>query len=158
MLRRKGTKIGQEGQAMVETALMILVVLLLLMGIIELGFLFFAYVRVTNATREGARAGSLWLVDRKADSGYYDPTLCETVRTAAQSEFDELADGDITIAVVGQDPVECAAESVTPEAGQPITVTVGYDYELPVISGLPIIGNIIASPYPVSRAVVMRFQ
>jgi Flp pilus assembly protein TadG len=143
---------------MVETALMILVVLLLLMGIIEFGFLFFAYVRVSNATREGARAGSLWLVDRKADGGYYDPTLCETVRTAVQSEFDKVANGDITIAVVGQDPVDCEPESVTPEAGQPITVTVTYGYELPVVSSLPIIGNVVASPFPVSRAVAMRFQ
>jgi Flp pilus assembly protein TadG len=137
---------------------MIMVVLLLLMGIIEFGFLFFAYVRVSNATREGARAGSLWLVDRRADSGYYDPTLCETVRAAVRSEFDEIADGDITIAVVGQDPVNCTAESVTPEAGQPITVTASYDYELPVVSGLPFIRDVIASPYPVSRAVAMRFQ
>jgi len=152
-------KIGQEGQAMVETVLMIMVVLLLLMGIIEFGFLFFAYVRVSNATREGARAGSLWLVDRKADGGYYDPTLCESVRAAVQSEFDEIADGDITIAVVGQDPVTCGeSEAVTTEAGQPITVTVTYGYELPVVSSLPIIGDVVASPYPVSRAVTMRFQ
>jgi Flp pilus assembly protein TadG len=136
--------VGQEGQAMVETVLMIMVVLLLLMGIIEFGFLFFAYVRVSNATREGARAGSLWLVDRKADGGYY--------------ECDKVADCDITIAVVGQDPVDCEPESVTPEAGQPITVTVTYGYELPVVSSLPIIGNVVASPFPVSRAVAMRFQ
>jgi Flp pilus assembly protein TadG len=132
MPRRKATT-GQQGQAMVETALMIMAVLLLLMGIIEFGFLFFAYVRVSNATREGARAGSLWLVD-------------------------QVTDDDIAIAVVGQDPVNCASESVTPEAGQPITVTVTYGYELPVVSGLPIMRDIITSPYPVSRAVSMRFQ
>jgi Flp pilus assembly protein TadG len=157
MPRRKATT-GQQGQAMVETALMIMAVLLLLMGIIEFGFLFFAYVRVSNATREGARAGSLWLVDRKSDGGYYAPTLCDTVRAATQSEFDQVTDDDIAIAVVGQDPVNCASESVTPEAGQPITVTVTYGYELPVVSGLPIMRDIITSPYPVSRAVSMRFQ
>jgi len=154
---RRG-KIGQQGQAMVETALMITVVLLLLMGIIEFGFLFFAYVRVSNAAREGARAGSLWMVDRKADGGYYDPTLCYTVRTAVQYEFDQVADDDITIAVVGQDPVICDDDSLTTEAGEGITVTVTYDYDLPVVTGLPIIRDIIASPYPVSRAVSMRFQ
>jgi len=143
---------------MVETALMIMVVLLLLLGIIEFGFLFFAYVRVSNSAREGARAGSLWLVDRTADGGYYEPTLCYTVRTAVQSEFDQVADNDISIGVVGQDPVNCTSESVSPEAGQPITVTVTYGYQLPVVSSLPIIGQVIASPYPVSRAVAMRFQ
>jgi Flp pilus assembly protein TadG len=158
MARRGIGKGKEEGQAMVETALIIMVVLLLLMGIIEFGFLFFAYVRVSNSAREGARAGSLWLVDRKADDGYYEPTLCGAVSTAVQSEFDQVAEDDITIAVMGQDPVNCTSESVSPEAGQPITVTVTYDYELPVVSNLPVIGQIIASPYPVSRAVAMRFQ
>jgi Flp pilus assembly protein TadG len=158
MTWHKLRKAEEEGQAMVETALIIMVVLLLLMGIIEFGLLFFTYVRVSNSARVGARAGSLWLMDRKADDGYYDPTLCYAVRTAVKSEFSQVADEDISIAVVGQDPVNCAAESVAPEAGQPITVTVIYDYELPVVSGLPIIKNVIASPYRVSRAVAMRFQ
>jgi Flp pilus assembly protein TadG len=158
MSRHRKVKSGQEGQAIVETALIITVVLLLLMGIIEFGLLFFTYVRVSNAAREGARAGSLWLVDRKADDGYYDPTLCGEVRAAVKSELDQAADSDITIAVVGQDPVDCAAESVNPEAGQAITVTVTYSYELPVVAGLPIIRDVIASPYPLSRAVAMLFE
>jgi Flp pilus assembly protein TadG len=156
--RGSAPKAKEEGQAMVETALIIMVVLLLLMGIVEFGFLFFAYVRVSNSARVGARAGSLWLVDREADDGYYDPTLCYAVRTAIKSEFDQVADEDITIGVVGQDPVDCTSEAVTPEAGQPITVTVTYDYELPVVSSLPVIGEVVGSPYPVSRTVVMRFQ
>jgi Flp pilus assembly protein TadG len=158
LTRRRVRKADQDGQAMVETALIIMVVLLLMMGIIEFGFLFFAYVRVSNSAREGARAGSLWLVDREADAGYYTPTLCDAVRTAVKSEFDQVADSEITVAVVGQDPVICSPESVTPEAGQPITVTVTYDFELPVVTSLPIIGDLIPSPYPVSRAVAMRFQ
>lgn len=159
MTGRSAAKAQEQGQAMVETVLVMMMVLLLLMGIIEFGFLFFAYVRVSNAAREGARAGSLWLVDRKAGGGYYDPTLCSTVRTAVQSEFDQVADGDVTIAVVGQDPVSCGeSEAVSPVAGQPITVTVTYPYALPVVSGLPIIGDVVPSPYPVSRTVAMRFQ
>ncbi len=62
MLPRTANRKGQEGQALVETTLMLMVTLLLLMGIIQFGFLFYAYVRVSNATREGARAGSLWLM------------------------------------------------------------------------------------------------
>jgi Flp pilus assembly protein TadG len=148
----------QQGQAMVETALMIMVVLLLLMGIIQFGFIFYAYVRVSNATREGARAGSLWLVDRRPDKGYYVPTLCNTVHEAVWSEFGDIEESEIAIGVVAEDPVSCAAESVGPEAGQPITVTVSYEFELPVVTALPIIRDVIASPFPVSRSVVMRFQ
>lgn len=158
MLWRARKKNRQQGQAMVETALMMLVILLLLMGIIQFGFIFYAYVRVSNSAREGARAGSLWLVDREVDDGYYAPILCDRVLSAAQSEVSAIEPGDITIAVVGQDPVNCVAESVDPQAGEPITVTLNYDYELPVVAAVPIIRDIISSPYPVSRTVVMRFQ
>ena len=143
---------------MVETALMILVVLLLLMGIIEFGFIFYAYVRVSNGAREGARAGSLWLRRR-------EPNLCATVSRAVQSEFGAVQVDDITLELVDNttitlqgDPVECNPEPVDPEMGQPITVTVAYDFELPVVTALPIIRDIIQSPFPVSRSVVMRFQ
>jgi len=157
MLWRSRRKRGQEGQALVETTFMILAVLLLLMGIIEFGFLFFAYVRVSNATREGARAGSLWLLHRNFDkpTGYYDPILCDTVQDAVRSEVSAIQ--YITITLDGVD-IGCPDVSLTPQAGEPITVTATYNYDLPVVSALPIIGDIIPSPFPVSRRAVMRFQ
>jgi Flp pilus assembly protein TadG len=151
MFRGIARKSKQEGQAMVETALMIMVVLLLLLGIIEFGFLFYGYVRVSNSAREGARAGSLWLMHPS------NPTLCEQVRQSVWSELPAVEDsGTVTITLVDGN-VACGA-SPTLERGDPITVTVGYDFDLPVISGMPIIRDIISSPYPVSRAVVMRIQ
>jgi len=151
MLWRIRSKSGQEGQALVETTFMILAVLLLLMGIIEFGFIFYAYVRVSNATREGARAGSLWLMHPQYD------TLCEQVEKGVWSEVPAIeGSGAVTITLKDGD-VDCSV-SPTPEAGEPITVTVTYDYPLPVISALPIIGDIIPSPFPVARTVVMRFQ
>jgi len=163
MLWRSRRKSGQEGQALVETTFMILAVLLLLMGIIEFGFIFYAYVRVSNATREGARAGSLWLLHREFTGPpdyYYNPILCATVKDAVRSEVSAIPDDytGITITLQGQSVVDCLNESVNPKAGEPITVTVTYYYPLPVISALPIIGGIIPSPFPVSRTTVMRFQ
>jgi len=157
MLWRSRRKSGQEGQALVETTFMILAVLLLLMGIIEFGFLFYAYVRVSNATREGARAGSLWLMYRDADK--YEPILCDTVQDAIRSEVSAIPDDYTGITItLGASPVACPDDSLMPQAGEPITVTATYDYPLPVVSALPIIGDIIRSPFPVSRTVVMRFQ
>jgi len=145
MLRRTRRKSGQEGQALVETTFMILAVLLLLMGIIEFGFLFYAYVRVSNATREGARAGSLWLMTTGGTG-----TLTETVQSAVQAEVAAIEDDDIVVVI------ENNLDDL--KAGDTITVTATYDYPLPVVSGLPIIKDIIVSPFPVSRTVVMRFQ
>jgi Flp pilus assembly protein TadG len=142
---------------MVETALMILAVLLLLMGIVEFGFLFYAYVRVSNATREGARAGSLYL-------SRSDPNLCEVVADAIKGEFDAIEVADMTIEVDGTlitlqgDPPSCNPEPTDLRAGEAITVSVSYDFPLPVVAALPIIRDVVPSPYPVSRTVTMRFQ
>lgn len=158
MLWRTRGKRGQEGQALVETTFMILAVLLLLMGIIEFGFLFYAYVRVSNAAREGARAGSLWLYHRESTGppdNYYDPILCDTVSEAVLSEVSAMQYITITLQ---EGVVFCDDTDLTPQAGEPITVTATYDYPLPVVSALPIIGGIIPSPFPVSRTAVMRFQ
>ncbi len=155
MLWQIRRKRGQEGQALVETTFMILAVLLLLMGIIEFGFIFHAYVRVSNAAREGARAGSLWLLQREFTGPYYDPILCDTVSQTVRSEVSAIQ--YMTITLEGG-VVICDDTDLTPQAGEPITVTTTYDYPLPVVSALPIIGDIIPSPFPVSRTAVMRFQ
>lgn len=47
----------QSGQSLVEFALLFPVLLLILLGAIDLGRAFNAYVTITNASREGARYG-----------------------------------------------------------------------------------------------------
>ena len=49
---------GQRGQGMVEFAIIVPVFLLLLMGMLEFGFVFTHNLTLEYATREGARAGS----------------------------------------------------------------------------------------------------
>jgi hypothetical protein len=53
-----------RGQSLVEFALALPLLVLLLYGLAEFGFLLYAHVQVANATREGARAGSLYLGSR----------------------------------------------------------------------------------------------
>jgi Flp pilus assembly protein TadG len=48
----------QIGQGLVEFALLFPVLLLILLGAVDLGRAFDAYVNITNASREGARYGS----------------------------------------------------------------------------------------------------
>ena len=48
------------GQSMVEFALILPLLIMLLVGIIELGILLNVYVGMTNMAREGARAGSIF--------------------------------------------------------------------------------------------------
>ncbi len=52
---------GQRGQSLVEFALVMMPLFIILLGIIQFGFIFNAYVTITNATREGARLGTVYV-------------------------------------------------------------------------------------------------
>ncbi|MBF8291086.1 MAG: TadE-like protein, partial [Chloroflexi bacterium] len=54
----------QKGQSLVEFALVLTPLFLILLGIIQFGFIFNAYITLTNATREAAREGSIYIFDR----------------------------------------------------------------------------------------------
>mgnify|MGYP000934277113 FL=1 len=56
---------GSKGQSLVETAVILPVVLLLIMGIIDFGLLFNNYILISNASREGARRASLGGTDEE---------------------------------------------------------------------------------------------
>ena len=52
---RKGREKKEDGQAMVEFALILPIFLLILCGIIDFGWLFYNQISLNNACREGAR-------------------------------------------------------------------------------------------------------
>ena len=56
--RAQSSKASNRGQALVEMALLLPILLLLFAGLIELGFGFYNYLIVVNAAREGARYGA----------------------------------------------------------------------------------------------------
>ncbi len=48
-----------RGQSLVETAIILPIIILIVMGIIEFGLLFNNYIIIANASREGARKAAL---------------------------------------------------------------------------------------------------
>ena len=54
----------ERGQSLVEFAIVLTPLTLLLMGIVQLGLVFNAYITVSNATREAARVASVYVYDR----------------------------------------------------------------------------------------------
>jgi len=78
---------GRRGQALVEFAAVLLPVLLIVVAIVQFGLLFGANVTLTNATREGARAGSIYIYDRDHNRSWNDARRCTAVLTAAKSAF-----------------------------------------------------------------------
>lgn len=122
---------SERGQAMVETALIMPLLILMLMGMVEMGRLGNAYLTVTHAARHGARYGAV---------GGSNSEIIEKVKYAAVPlNVDNLS------------------VTINPETnrltGNDLSITVAYPVELfiPVFSGL-------ASPINVQSTVIMRVE
>lgn len=115
---------------MVETALVLPIVLLLLIGIVEFGRVCSAYLGVAHAARHGARHGAV---------GATNAEIVAMVQKAAPA----LNSSDITVAIT---------PASGRQSGQDIQVTVTYPVRL--ISPLPGISN----PLTVRSGVTMRIE
>lgn len=134
---------------MVETALMLTFVLLLMMAIIEFGFLIWASIQVTNAAREGARAGTLW-----DDTASLD--CLETVSRAVGGNGEEGGELPASWTVGIDASANCDDDNLT--AGEELSVAVSYDFSLPLVSNLPVIRDILGPSFTIRRVLIMRVQ
>ena len=141
--------VNERGNSVVEIALILPVLLVLFLGIIEVGFLLFAHVQVANAVREGARTGSLCRLHANCD------TLTAVVKANvfAEAQFLNMTDagsgGNTTVVV------QPASLVSIPTVGDPITVTVTYNHSPPFVSGLV---PMFPDPIPVEHTLVMQFD
>ncbi len=140
---------GHPGQSLVEAALVLPILLILFLGIAEVGFFLFAQVQVANATREGARYGSLCRLHHTC------PELTDAVKSAVFSEAQFLHMTDAgsrrNTAVIVQPPSLATA----PLVGVPLTVTVVYTYSSPFISNFV---PMFPATLPIQTSVVMTFD
>src|ERR1700737_3371073 len=90
---------SKKGQAIVETALLLPVLMLLVMGSADLGRVFYYAIAVTNAAREAARQGTYY--DPVSSSNVYDSY--SQVLTAAQKEVPI----DVTLTLPASTPSHC---------------------------------------------------
>lgn len=81
---------GPRGQALVEFAIVLVPLLILLVAVIQFGFLFGANVTLTNAAREGARAGTIYVYDQNHTKAWNDAHRCGVIVTAARNAFGML--------------------------------------------------------------------
>ncbi len=63
-LHMRSWRSHRSGQSLVETALLLPVLTMLMIGVFEFGMLMYAHVQVANAAREAARAASLYRINR----------------------------------------------------------------------------------------------
>lgn len=121
----------EKGQAVVELALLLPVLLLIFGGMIEFGRIFHSSLVVTAAGREGARAAAV---------GHGYDVISEKVAAASPS----LSGGDLEVTV----------EPASFGRGEMVTVTVAYDLDLV----WPVINLLLPDPFPVRSSTVMRVE
>jgi Flp pilus assembly protein TadG len=144
-----------RGQGLVEFALILTPLMLLLMGIIQFGFIFNTYITVTNATREAARAGTIYVYDRTlATKGLNDAARNDAIKTTLTGSLNYLpknaprltiggswtqsgttfTNGDLVVAYT----LPSGVNESDPRTGQQVTVRVTYHQDLliPLIAAL----------------------
>jgi Flp pilus assembly protein TadG len=136
----------EKGAAMVEFAIVLPLLLILLFGIIELSIALYDKAVLTNASREGARAGIVAQNPRVADAA-----IRNTVRNYCSTYLitfgnDILDDGDISITP--------ASRNLLP-FGTPLQVTVTYRYDFLVLSRII---TILMGPITLNASTVMNLE
>jgi Flp pilus assembly protein TadG len=108
-------KTSQKGQSLVEVALAIPILILIVMGILDLGRAYFTYVALSDAAAEGAAYAAIH--------------PAETTQIVART-----TDSASGMVVLGPEMVSIDYTDLTP--GSSITVTVEYEYQIltPIIN------------------------
>jgi Flp pilus assembly protein TadG len=125
----------ERGQTLVETAIILPVIVLMLFGILDAGRIFSTWVVVTNASREGARAGAV------------HATVAE-IKTAAASAAAPV--GVTTADVV----VTCSPTACPGDPGGLVSVQVSKG--VPMIT--PLIQTFFGVTFNVTNTAVMRLE
>lgn len=89
--RRRDGRARGEGQSLVEFALILGPLLLLLLGVVQFGFIFNTYITVSTAAREAAREGSIYVYDRTLTKSANDALRNNTMKTTLLSSLNGLA-------------------------------------------------------------------
>ncbi len=107
-----------RGQSLVELALMMPVLMFILAGMLDLGRVYYAYVTITNAAREGASYGASNPTQVGSDCTTTGTIKFVTCQEAAGSNF-QIQPSNVTV-----------TESPDASSGSTVTVTVSVPFQL----------------------------
>jgi len=108
---------NQKGQALVEFAIVIPILLLIVMGILQFGLMLNSYLAIENAAREGARAGIV---------GSSDAEIKNLVITTSPV----LDPEKLTVIITPNETNRVSGDTLT------VKVTYNYTLIVPIISSL----------------------
>lgn len=123
----------KKGQAIVETALILPIIILILTGIIDFGLLFNNYLVITNASREAARNAAIGATDSEIIS------LVESMTSTL----------DKSKLVTTISPNQALRKK-----GNEVSITVSYNN----VMFTPVISSILPNPMIIKTKTVMRME
>jgi len=146
---------AESGQSLVEFSLVLMPLFFILLGIIQFGFIFNAYVTMTNAARDGARLGTVYVYDRTLTKAQNDLARNTSINNAVANSMNMLSktaphfttgstwtqsggtytNGDLVITYV----LPAGVTQNDPRTGQEITVHAMYHQDLVI----PLIGELL---------------
>jgi Flp pilus assembly protein TadG len=143
-----------SGQSLVEFSLVLMPLFVIMLAIIQFGFIFNAYVTITNSAREGARNGTIYIYDAGLSKAQNDLARNETIRSSVIASMNLLTktspnfattgtwsqsgqtftNGDLVVTYV----VPTGVTETDSRIGQQITVRATYHQDLiiPIIAQL----------------------
>jgi Flp pilus assembly protein TadG len=142
--RRDHLRARQKGQSLAEFALVLPPLVAILLGIIQLGFIFNAYVTVANAAREGARAGSVWVADQTASQLSNDGARTAYVQAVVNGSLGLLDPANATTTVTPIIDGSACRGTAGDTRRKDQCVRVHVEYCLPLI--IPLIDTLLGSP------------
>lgn len=126
-----------RGQALVEFALVLPLLILLLMAIFEFGNIFHSYLVITNASRDGVRMGVVGKTDAQIEARVKE--LCSSLDTSPSKFAIDIVPG----------------EDLGPRVpGTPLTVSVHYKVDL----FTPLLSTFLPNPVELSARAQMRVE
>lgn len=109
---------GEQGQALVESAIMFVILIVILMALVDFGRAYFTFLSLQNAAAEGATFGMFHPTWQTAGDNDNPDNIDYRVRHESENGMVDWSTITVTV------------ESLFPTPGNLITVTVDYDFEL----------------------------
>ncbi|MEW6333637.1 MAG: TadE/TadG family type IV pilus assembly protein [Thermodesulfobacteriota bacterium] len=144
----RGVTKGEKGAAMVELAIILPLLLVVLFGVMEMGFILYDKVLITNASREGARAGIVYRAN--VTTGCYQPYTAAEIQGVVNAYLNQ---GNNLIPPA--QPAITIPEGICTGTAFPLRVRVAYAYSFFL---LPNLVTSITGPLTLSGESVMRCE
>ena len=161
-MKTKMTIKNQKGASAVEFAIILPLLLVLLFGIVEFSILFYNKAMITNASREGARAGIVFAPTRpseteiKAVVSNYAATHLINFNPSQVLDMDNPPPKHTP---AGSGTSTNVDDATSIESGDSLKVTVKYTYDFLVFPNLAkLLGGSFAGIQNLKAVTVMRYE